>query len=210
MRKKINSPVLLFFLPALFFMSCNETPTPKPRAYFRVEFPEKGYQQYDNPECPYRFNYPVYSKIERKETQFGDKVGDPCWINVIFEDMNGTLYLSYKSLEDSHSLGNLLEDTHFMTYKHTIKADYINEYGISDPDSSKYGLYYAVGGNAASSIQFYLTDSTKNFLRGSVYFRSQPNWDSIQPILKFIEKDVKHFIETFEWTDGNKQLSMIQ
>jgi hypothetical protein len=37
-------------------------------------------------------------------------------------------------------------------------------------------------GNAASSTQFYVTDSTTHFLRGVLYFYSAPNADSLKPV----------------------------
>ena len=45
----------------------------------------------------------------------------------------------------------------------------------------------------------FLTDSTKHFLVGSLYFYSRPNYDSLLPALDYIEKDVVHLMETLSW-----------
>ena len=65
--------------------------------------------------------------------------------------------------------------------------------------SKNSGTVFNIVGNAASQIQFFLTDSSKNFLVGALYFYSKPNYDSIYPALKFIEKDLYRLIESFEW-----------
>ncbi|HEY1061271.1 MAG TPA: gliding motility lipoprotein GldD, partial [Daejeonella sp.] len=62
-----------------------------------------------------------------------------------------------------------------------------------------YGIYYSIDGNTASSVQFFLTDSTKNYLRGALYFNEQPRLDSIQPVLDFVKKDIDQMIKTFKW-----------
>jgi gliding motility-associated lipoprotein GldD len=134
----------------------------------------------------------------KNETQFGKKIDERCWLNLEFESLNGTLYLSYKDISENQDLDKLLGDTDYMAYKmHTQKADYINQYPIAFNDKKVYGLYYALGGNTASTIQFYLTDSTSQFVHGSLYFNSRPNFDSIKPILKFLETDIDHFIKSF-------------
>ena len=58
---------------------------------------------------------------------------------------------------------------------------------------------YEIKGNAASPLQFVLTDSTKHFLRGALYFNETPNADSIAPISKYVEEDVQRLIESVRW-----------
>ena len=60
-------------------------------------------------------------------------------------------------------------------------------------------MFYEVGGNAATNIQFYVTDSTKNFVTGSLYFYAKPNFDSILPAASYIKADVRKIIETMKW-----------
>jgi len=86
-----------------------------------------------------------------------------------------------------------------LAFKHTVKAFDIEQNTISFPEKKVYGLVYIIEGNAASAYQFHLTDSTNHFVRGSLYFNNVPNQDSIQPVLEYIEKDIHHLFETFEW-----------
>ncbi len=60
-------------------------------------------------------------------------------------------------------------------------------------------MVYKVEGDAASSTQFYVTDSTTHFLSGSVYFKTKPNYDSILPAIEYLNKDVQRLIETLRW-----------
>ncbi|MBA2407626.1 MAG: gliding motility lipoprotein GldD [Chitinophagales bacterium] len=187
----------MFFL---FLVSCNSAYTPKPRGYYKITFPEKGYQHFNNGACPFTFDYPKYGVINR-DTIFLDTLPDnPCWFNITFPTLNGNLYLSYKEINRENALNNLVEDAHKMTFKHAVKADFIEENYLSTPNHV-YGIYYEVGGNAASALQFFVTDSIKHFLRGSLYFYNTPNADSIAPVLNFIKPDVMELIKTLKWQD---------
>ena len=57
---------------------------------------------------------------------------------------------------------------------------------------------YDYEGTTATALQFYLTDSTKHFIRGALYFHSEVN-DSIAPISDFLKQDMKILIESFRW-----------
>ncbi|WP_142604710.1 gliding motility lipoprotein GldD [Solitalea koreensis] len=176
-------------------VSCqHESGTPKPRGYYRIDFPKKAYKHYDEV-CPYSFDIPVYSKVAPDLS----KNAEPCWINVDFPQFNGRIYLTYHQIKGKESLNHLVEDTRKLAFKHTIKATAIDESLIAKPAEHVYGTYYDIDGNTASSLQFYLTDSTRNFIRGALYFKSQPRIDSIKPVLEFIRKDVDRLIGTFKW-----------
>ena len=88
-----------------------------------------------------------------------------------------------------------------LTFKHTIKADYIDERIITTPHQVS-GMLYEVGGDAASNAQFFLTDSSQHFIRGSLYFNNPPNEDSLRPVIHFVKLDLFHLIETFRWEGG--------
>jgi gliding motility-associated lipoprotein GldD len=96
-------------------------------------------------------------------------------------------------------LNQLSEDARTFAFKHTVKATSINEGIIYNPKKKVYGIYYTIEGNTASAVQFYLTDSSKNYLRGALYFNEQPRIDSLKPVLNFIKKDIDVFIKTFQW-----------
>ena len=177
----------------IFFIACKEkTYTPKPRGYMRIDFPVKAYQEY-NKDCPFTFEYPVYGNIETDNMNFDE----PCWFNIIFPEYNGKIHLTYKVIHNN--LAEYMEDSRTLVYKHTIKADAINENLYRFENKDIYGILYDIKGNAASSVQFFLTDSLHHFIRGSLYFNVEPNKDSLSPVIDFFREDIIHMINTFQW-----------
>ncbi len=185
-----------FFLSVILFLfSCGSDDaviSPKPRTYFRINFPKKEYVKYDT-SCPFTFEIPAYSKMNADNTY----KAEPCWLNLDFPSFRGRLHLSYKPVNGN--IDGYLNETYLLASKHQIKASGIEEQLISKSVSHVYGLIYNIEGNAASSVQFFVTDSTKHFLRGALYFYAVPNTDSIKPVIEFIQKDIQHLIETFQW-----------
>ena len=83
--------------------------------------------------------------------------------------------------------------------KHVYAASGIKEENIYNPDEKVWGVLERVKGNAASPLQFFVTDSTHHFLRGSLYFYALPQPDSIAPAVEFLSKDIDRLITTFRW-----------
>ena len=196
---KLFRNTTLMALVLFFVFGCNQKYTPKPRAYFRIGFPEKSYHPIENG-FPYQFEIPDYSEI-RQDPYNPDK---PNWINVTVPANRAEIHISYYDLngtaESSHKLLNeLMEESRTLAYKHSIKADAIQEQVFMNPTNNVYGLIYRIEGNAASPLQFFLTDSTRHFLRGSLYIREVPNIDSLKPVIDFLEPDVVRLIETTTW-----------
>lgn len=193
---KFNLFFVVLILSAFIFVSCgdddDEVFTPKPKGYFRVDFPEKKYQLYDST-CPYSFEIPSYSFVNRDR----HKGADPCWINVNFPKFNAQLHLSYKEIHNN--LDTFLIDSRDLAIKHQVKATGLDETVIVRDSARVYGLVYDISGNTASNVQFYLTDSTKHFMRGALYFNAVPNIDSLKIVVDFLRQDVIHLIKTFKW-----------
>ncbi|MDX9696449.1 MAG: gliding motility lipoprotein GldD [Bacteroidales bacterium] len=183
---------IVIILLSVFITSCRENTTPKPRGYFRIDLPEKEYQKFTS-DCPYSFDYPIYATIVAD----ADKNTEPCWINMDFNKIGGRLHISYKNI--NNNLGQILEDSRKLAYKHSIKADAIHEQVFIQPERNIYGILYEIDGNAASSIQFYVTDSINHYVRGALYFNVEPNKDSLAPVIRFIKDDIIVMIESFEW-----------
>lgn len=186
-------------LITLMVWGCSEKYTPKPRGYFRIDFPEKKYKPLPD-KYPYQFDVPVYSVI----TQDRYTSDHPDWINVEIPANKAEIHISYYPLKNQPTparefLNKLMEESHELAYKHTVKADAIEERVFMNPSKKVYGLIYMIEGNAASPMQFFLTDSTSNFLRGALYIREVPNIDSLKPVINFIEPDIIHMIETTSW-----------
>ena len=191
MSKKTTFLLITFI--SIFF-ACNETYTPKPHGWLRTEFPEKKYRLFDSV-YPYTFEIPVYSKVVKDTGKNVEKY----WANWEFPKFNATVFLSYKNIQNN--LDSYEEDTRDLAYKHSVKADAIESKIWENKDAKVYGILYDIKGDVASQIQFYLTDSTKHFLRGAFYFNEVPNKDSLAPALKFLRKDIDRMIQTFKWKD---------
>lgn len=173
-------------------VSCTETYIPKPRGYYRISFPEKTYHELSE-KLPYSFELANYSRIAHtKDSRTGQD-----WVNVVTPANKADLHLTYIELKGD--LNQHIEDSRRLAYDHSIKADAIDEQLYINPERKVYGTIYNIEGNAASPLQFYLTDSTHHFLRGAFYIREIPNIDSIRPVIDFLTPDVIHLIETFEW-----------
>ena len=168
---------------------------PKPRAYYRLNFPEKKYMKYDSA-CPFTFDIPTYSKIENDK----HSTAEPCWLNLNFPSFNGTLHLTYKPV--NNNIDNYIKDSYTLSSKHQVKASGIKEQIVLRDTSKVYGLIYDIEGNTATSFQFFLTDSTKHFIHGALYFNAVPNTDSISPVINFLKKDIYYMINTLEWKDN--------
>jgi gliding motility-associated lipoprotein GldD len=186
-----------FSIVCLLLVSCNGVYTPKRRGYFKIDFPRHEYQTFDQPGFPYTFEYPVYAKIVRDSSFFDTVPENPYWINIDFPRFDARIYISYKAI-GPNKFDKLREDAFKMTFKHTSKASSIDQTVIQTPNGIG-GIYFNVGGNAATANQFFLTDTTKHFLRGALYFDTTPNEDSLGIVNQFLEKDMQHLINTFKW-----------
>ncbi|MDF3077866.1 MAG: hypothetical protein K0S09_1755 [Sphingobacteriaceae bacterium] len=182
------------FLLAIY--SCNSPDyAPKPRGYFRINLPQKAYQKYQS-NCPYTFDYPVYARVVPDSL---DREANPCWVDIAFPDFNGRIHLSYWQISSPEQLNKMTEDAYELVYKNVVKATEINARTIYYPEKKVYGTYYGIEGNTASAVQFYLTDSTRNYLRGALYFHERPQADSIKPVLDFVKKDIDVMIKSLHW-----------
>lgn len=193
-----NNISILFFLSLtlLGLQACigeEKELIPKPKGYFRLPEPEKKYLLYDSL-CPFSFEYPVYAKIQPYKR--GDEVR-PCWFDLQFPLYNATVYMSYEDIKGDAR--PYLEDSRTLVYKHTVKANAIDEILVNDPQRKVYGIIYQIQGDAASNCQFHLTDSLHHFIRGSLYFNSSANADSVAPALAFLRQDVEHITQTLRW-----------
>jgi gliding motility-associated lipoprotein GldD len=201
-RKASMRIFALLIVAVLFFAACgdNHDYSPKPRGYYRIVFPKKEYQEYVS-DHPFTFLYPKYAVMQKDtQTRIAPRLLNMNQlINMQFPQFNGTLHLSYETITSKKVFDELVEDAHKFAFKNTIKATDIDQGTISIPQKKVYGIYYTIGGNAASSVQFFLTDSVKHYLRGALYFNTEPRLDSIQPVLNFVKQDINVMIKSFKW-----------
>lgn len=178
---------IFFIVLALCLVSCGDEILPKPKGQLRLEYPTAKYYELSN-DCPYVFEINDVVKLKEKDT---------CSFELHYPKMKATVYLTYKKVD--RNIEDLLRDAQKLTYDHVIKADDIMEQPFIDKEKKVYGMFYEVGGNAATNAQFYLTDSTKHFMVGSLYFYAKPNYDSILPAASYIKNDIRKIMETVKW-----------
>jgi gliding motility-associated lipoprotein GldD len=191
---QMNYKILITLLFAGIVFSCNEKQIPKPKGFFRIGFQEKSYLPL--PEgYPYQFDIPVYAvPVPDKSAN-----AEPWWINIEFPAHKAELHLSYKRIN-----GNLpvySEESRDLAYEHTKKASSIEEKIFVNRAGKVSGTIYYINGNAASPMQFYLTDSTRHFLRGALYISATPNIDSLKPVIDYLKTDIIRMIETLRWNN---------
>ena len=192
---KFKPLIFIVFIVALACFACqNNDYSPKPKGYFRIEFPKKAYTEFNKP-VPYQFQYPVYANLEKDQSRDAREN----WYNLHFKQFNGYLHLTYYDVSGKGEYDQMVEDARKLAFKHTIKASAIDQRIINYPKQKVYGIYYAIEGNTASSVQFFLTDSAKHYFRGALYFNERPQFDSIAPVVKFIKTDIDTLISTFRW-----------
>lgn len=182
-----NFSAILVYMILSFVFSCKDDVLPKPLGELRLE--------YDNPKyvplqtnCPFTFDYSDKAVIKAK---------DSCWYDVKYPKMKAVIYITYYRLQGN--LKQQIKQAEKIVYDHTIKASNIKPQLFINKEHKTYGTLFRLSGEAATNFQFYVTDSTRNFLVGSVYFRTVPKPDSLQPAIDYIEKDVKRMIETIQW-----------
>jgi len=178
-------------------VGCNSDYTIKRRGYYKIDFPAHQYQLFDQPGYPYTFEYPVYAKVVKDTTFFEGKPENDYWINIDFPQFDGKIYMSYKEVGKSN-FSKLVNDAFEMTYKHTSKATEITDSAMRTPKGVS-GLFFNVGGNAATAKQFFVTDSVRHFLRGALYFDATPNEDSLAIVNDFLQEDMRHLINSLQW-----------
>lgn len=186
---------VLLFCSGIIWSACGrqDDVLPKPRGYFRIDLPDTGYVMLDSIER-YRFEYPQYAVITNDPYSPQEKN----WINVEMPVFKASIHITHKNIEGN--LGQYLDDVHTMITKHLQKANGIRDSLIINDEHQRYGMFIEMDGKGvATPFQFYLTDSTHNFVRGALYFNFLPNNDSMQPVISRIRQDVDHMINTFEW-----------
>jgi gliding motility-associated lipoprotein GldD len=182
-----NIEKLIALLPFVF-AACTSDPVPKPVGYFRIDLPRDTFKAHMT-ECPYQFDIHQMTIAKKRDM--------PCWINFHYPQVKAMLQITYRPVENN--IDTLLNDVHNLVFRHTVKADGIQEKLFLNEEKRVYGTLYRLHGDAATHTQFFLTDSVNHFLRGVVYFNAVPNEDSLRPVNEYMYAQILHLIETTEW-----------
>lgn len=187
-----------WLLVVLIWFGCEETYTPKQKGYNRLDLPERTYIPLPD-SLPYQFEISKAAKIFRDSSYIAERY----WIDIYYPDIVANVQLTYKSLNNNEQLlKELVNDAYRLTSKHQIKAYAINETILLTP-SGKTAVVAELEGEVPSQLQFFITDSTENFLRGALYFRTSTKNDSLAPAIEYLKIDIIHLLNTLEWKEPN-------
>lgn len=192
--------IILSVIVIIMWTSCTENSPqlPKPRIYPRIEYPDKSYHLQVFKDCPFEMNIPDYFAV-LQDTFQQDLARNECWFDLYTEELNAYLHLSYISINNRKHFDKLMLDAFELADKHNVKANYRDEIKISKPEKSLHGILFEIDGPVATPLQFFVTDSTSHFMRGSLYFKAQVNRDSIAPVYDFLKEDILELLDSFQW-----------
>lgn len=208
--------IAVCFFVLIIFSECNSVYTSKKKGYFDIDLPEHSYKLYDQPGYPYSFEYPAYAIPVKDSTYFDSTPENDYWVNIDFPQFNARIFLSYKIIGGNavykiknasgiyidstgvNRFDKMVNDAFNLTNKNEAVATSIKD-SIFRTRNDVSGVFFKVGGNAATATQFFLSDTSRHFLRGALYFSATPNADSIKPVQEFLEEDIEHMINTFKW-----------
>ncbi|KWW30200.1 MAG: hypothetical protein AUK63_1061 [bacterium P3] len=169
--------------------------TPKPAAYLRIDLPEKHYAVYDTTALPFRFECAGDCEVVWKRDNRGEK-----WIDLYYPKLRGVVYLSYKAIDGVDAMRAQIDTAYKFLSMHFDHSSGIDERQYVDPVHHVYATTNRLTGtHVASTCQFWATDSSSHFLRGSLYLDYTPNNDSLAPVIAYLQSDIDRLIETLQW-----------
>jgi len=193
----MNNSIRVFFIAgviALGLSSCDRDYLPKPLGYNRLVLPEAEYQSLPDT-LPYTFEYSKHAKLLRDTSRISERY----WIEIYYPALKSTIHITYKRVNNNDKLlKEFLNDAYTLVAKHQIKAYAIDEVLVKTK-SGKTAVVAELDGEVPSQMQFSITDSTQNFLRGALYFNTKVQNDSLKPAIEYMKKDIMHLINTFDW-----------
>ena len=178
---------LFFSIIIICFISCSEETLPKPKAFLNLEYIKPTYQEFFLLR-PYTFEFSDRVKLKDSPNN---------WLKLEYPKLNASIDITYRKIDEN--LRELLVESEKLVFKHTSRAEQISSNNYVNEREKIYGTLYNITGNAASHIQFHITDSTNHFIKGALYFKIKPNYDSILPAVNYIKNDILHLMETFKW-----------
>lgn len=181
-----NKSILVALLFGLSATSCEEIVLPKPKAMLRLEYPRPMVTELETDN--FKFEYNQWAKFKNRNSTS---------LQLEYPEMKASIFITYKEIQGD--LDQLIRDAERLSYEHAAKADGIRPRIFENSLEKVYGTFFEVSGDAASQAQFYVTDSTKHFVTGSLYFATRPNYDSIYPAAAYLQQDIAHIMESLRW-----------
>ncbi len=196
MNKKTLLIAMIILLSAMV-QSCDNPPkTPLPSTYLRLEVEKAKPKEFNDKDFPFTFIYPSNAVVEKQDS----KSNAIKWFNLNYKKYNYLVNVSYIPLTTKQALHNSIEDCYTFLKRHQklsggiIQQDYHNE------EKHVYGTVFEIKGtDVVSPMQFYLTDSTRYFVRFALNSNFKPNNDSCQVIINQLKQDLLIMVNSFSW-----------
>lgn len=191
---------ILSSLSFLLFVCCSpaEVAKPRPHQYPRIVFPADEFKVAKLDYCPFIMDIPSYAHIVQKAEVAGEEAKHACWFDIRMDSFGSTVHCSYYPIEAENSREKLIEDAYEMASKHNVMADYREEYEMVTQHGNT-GLIFKIEGPVATPYQFYISDDKNHFFRGSLYFDTRIDVDSMAPIVEYIERDIQKMLSSLQW-----------
>lgn len=180
-----------FLLLILLVVGCSK-PVPRPSAFYRIALPGKKVVNFQN-SLPYSFKYNSASRID-----FDSSGRDVSWLVIDYPLFQAKVLCTYSVIKDG-AFRKLAEESRTFVYRHSVKAQSIDEERISMPENRVYGIFYTLKGEVATPVQFMVTDSVGHMFRGALYIDCVPNPDSLKPVVAYIKGDMQQMLKSFKW-----------
>lgn len=196
---KSTYATLFTFTSILILSSCggNSEPAffPKPKGFHRILFPAHQYQQLNTANLPYTFEYSKHAKVLKDTSYKAEKE----WIHINYPAYDATISITYKPiLNNMDSLLGYTNTSHRLTGKHQVRASAITETVVKTKQNLG-AVLFELEGEVPSPFQFYVTDTTENFLRAVLYFETSTKNDSLAPVINYIKEDMVYMLNTLSY-----------
>lgn len=196
---KIAFGVLFLLLMACGSDGGSGSVGPKPRMYPKVDLPDHQFILLDKTlDCGFSFKRSVNSEVVERSRFFDQELENNCWFDLNYPTLNATVHFTYHPIHENKDYASLTNESFRMAYEHSSIASSIQEFPVMK-NGQEQGMVFKLKGPVASPYQFYLTDTIHHFLRGSLYFNSHPNPDSIAPLLRHLWVDMDTLIQSIHW-----------
>lgn len=177
----------IIFLALIVFSCNNHVNLPKQKAYFAPEFEIPTYKKISL-DCNYSFNINSQASINNIKN---------CNYEIYYKNLNAKIFINQIVL--SNSIETVLNTFNQKINENLRLSDQIIQSNYVNIDKKIYSKLYSFVGNSPSNIQFYVTNQTDKFLTGSLFFETEPNYDSLFPYIDYIRNDIKKMVDSFRW-----------
>jgi gliding motility-associated lipoprotein GldD len=192
----LRNSLVVCILMAFLIVACQQKKTfiPKPTAYPKINLPKASYSTIVE-------KHPFIFEMSKQAVMVPDTFGaaEPHWVILKYPALDAIIQLTYKPVNrDLKRLQGIINDAYKLTSKHQIKAYAIDEQIYTSPTGTR-ATMLTIKGEVPSQFQFFTTDTTNNYLRGAIYFRTALKNDSLAPVIEYLKADCVHLINTLKW-----------